>query len=131
MGDGSDRNEKDEKRRLSLEETLGQGSGAATTSSTTTGAASRSSASASTSTADPEPMPPGFPFEAATKETIYPQEDTWFDHEIRRTEVERDLSNDEGIDNLQGRELDDAMVRLANENPEMLKAKILEARARR
>ncbi|MFB6220322.1 MAG: hypothetical protein ABEH90_02685 [Halolamina sp.] len=56
---------------------------------------------------------PAFPFAAASQEEIYPRESTYERFEdFRDFELKRDL-RDRGLRNLSGRELDDALLRLA------------------
>lgn len=83
--------------------------------------------------AEPEPEPkreaepeldprtePAFPFDETVQRPLYAREETWdefadaCDFEVKR------LLRDDGVKNVEGRELHDAVLRLAARNPEEL-----------
>ena len=63
---------------------------------------------------------PAFPYDDATQKAIYPTSDTWAAFEDTLDfEVKREL-RDSGIRNIPKREYHEALLQLANENPERL-----------
>jgi len=73
---------------------------------------------------------PAFEFDQSSmQDNVYVREstqDAWGD--AKQFDVERILKQDHGVRNVQGRELDDAMVRLAADHPELVAAYVMDAR---
>lgn len=70
---------------------------------------------------------PPFPFSASKQRPLYPHENRWDDWEDAKFKVETIL-RDYDIRNVQGREFDDALLKLGIRNPEILAEIVLEAR---
>lgn len=60
---------------------------------------------------------PGFPYDEAVQKPLYPRRGVWDDFEaFLNYEVERELVTDRGHDDVQGRELHDAVLRVVMEH---------------
>ncbi len=79
---------------------------------------------------EPEPDPTAFPFDDATKKTVYVRPKTVDDLEDAQALVDAQLRTDHDVRNLTGREFYDAAFRLAASDTEGLIDEILDARAR-
>jgi len=86
---------------------------------------------------DPEPLEsngvdePAFPFDEAAQEHFYPREQSYEAFEdFVDFEVKRDL-REEGVKNVSGREVHDALIQLAMENREEFVEILLDARRQR
>lgn len=98
-----------------------------------------SSDGAEVDTSEPEPEPepepesdprlePSFPFDDALQRPLYARSESWDDFEdVCDFEVKR-LLRDDGVKNVEGRELHDAALRIAADNPELLADEIRRAR---
>lgn len=78
------------------------------------------------STADSKETP-AFPYAECTQESIYPRQEIWDKHEYLELDVKQELRTYD-VRGLTGRELDDAIIRLATENPERIAELVMEAR---
>lgn len=131
-----DRDERDENRRQNLEDVLGTPGGGEADEEHERGqpasdsqpATPASDSSTPTSSSEASPEGPAFAFGKAAKESIYPRQRTWLDYQVQRSELKRDLADAHEIDDIQGREIDDAVLRVARENPELVKQALLDAR---
>lgn len=70
---------------------------------------------------------PSFPFAEAKQSPLYPHRDRWTELEDAKFEMEMILRQ-QGMRDLQGRELDDAILRYAIANSEEVAELVLEAR---
>jgi len=70
---------------------------------------------------------PPFPFSATHQRPLYPHEETWEEWEDAKFEAEAILRKN-GVRDPQGREFDDALLKLGIENPDILAEYVLEAR---
>lgn len=73
---------------------------------------------------------PAFPFDQSSQQTnVYVREqsqEAWAD--AKDFEIKRTLRQDRDVRNVEGRELDDAMVRLAADHPDLVAAYVMDAR---
>lgn len=86
--------------------------------------------SSDTDSADDTPLhdQPAFPFVNEYVESIYPRPETWDEFwDVVDLDLERTF-RDHGVRNMSGREIHDAALRLAAENPDALARIALEAR---
>lgn len=71
---------------------------------------------------------PAFPFDAVKQSALYARDETWDDFEAAMSyEAERSLHED-GYSNIEGRELHEAALLVAAENPELVAERIRELR---
>jgi|APHM01.1.fsa_nt_gi hypothetical protein len=104
----------------------------ADTSSGSAGASETVSGDATTDSESPEQKrnaerTPGFEFETTKQKPMYPRQETWDRYDDLRFEVESELRS-QGIRNLESREVDDALLRYAAENPVKIAELVLEER---
>lgn len=92
---------------------------------------------ASNEPAEPEPETsessggldePAFPYEDVKQGPIYPRAESWTDFEDALALEITPYLHQEGVRNAEKREIHDAMVQLAVENPEELAEKVIDAR---
>ena len=85
-------------------------------------------------TPDPEPEPeedeggPWFTSEEAEQISAYPHEDTWRNVKLLLTELDVELEGNYDLENIQRRELYDAMFRTALDNRDEVIEHVLDAR---
>lgn len=70
---------------------------------------------------------PSFPFSEAKQSPLYPHRDRWEELEDAKFEMEGFLRK-QGVRDVQGRELDDAILQYAISNPEEVAELVLESR---
>lgn len=107
----------------------GSSTGAASTPATSSGSStSGSSGSGRPTTPTTAEGGPPFSFDDAAKETVYVRPASWTLLQARAKALEAELIEEEGIDDLAGREVHDAMARVAADRPDLLREAILDAR---
>lgn len=70
---------------------------------------------------------PWFPFSEAKQRPLYPHKDRWEELEDAKFEMQMVLRQ-QGVKDVEGRELDDAILQYAISNPEAIAELVLEAR---
>lgn len=71
---------------------------------------------------------PAFPYDPSLQQAVYPRKGTWSDYVATRMEVQARLRRSHDLDDVEKREVDDAVLRLAEEHPDLVEAAIVDAR---